>query len=364
MKKKLTKSEEAKIKRKADKKKVEKERKEALAELELEIRAKKKRIKRARKDAQKEVPEQRTPEQIEFSAKAINDIFGFLKDKFVYSKRGIKLFPRLNWTVKPPENEETFVPFEKNVFVKETEHIKEIYKPNNTYKNYRAERDPVPEQVIMNGFKDILDEYGITHLDDYLVRKLFYHIFLSIAHYLDVNPEFFLKLSDVDIYREPLVRNMFTVVIPEYSYKEKGKTIDSLYNYFVGGEMDLEALHKTLDVYALSYIEYTEDRRALRDKARDSYIRYRKMWEIADEAKAMLKAQGLTGKGVKKATLELREKLTKERAERWKKTRLPKLYEEEQRKLDQLSLDFDKKDLTNDEDHDIMKENRNSESKE
>ena len=358
-KKKKLKSEETKARRKADKKKAEKERKEALAELELDIKAKKKRIRKARRKAQEEIPDIRTPEQIEFSTNIIENLVKAFKDKFIYAKNGYILYPRLTWTTKAPEGSENVTPYIKSVFVKETEHIKEVYKPNNTYKKYRTERDAVPEQVIMNGFKDILAEYGVTHLDDYTVRKLFYHIFLSIAHYLDVNPEFFLKLTDIDIYREPLVRNVFTVVIPEYSYKEKGKTIDDLYNYFVGGEMDLEALHKTLDVYALSYIEYTEDRRALRDKARDSYIRYRKMCEIADQAKEMLKAQGLTGKGIKKATQELRAKLTKERAEKWKKTRLPKLYEREQEKLAQLTLD-----LTNDENCDIIDNDSSEKSKE
>ena len=349
MKKNLTKAQKAKLEREAEKKKLKKERAEAMRELEQDIKAKKRRIKKARKSAQKEVPDNRTPEQVEFSAKAIEELHDFLKDKYVFSKSGAKVYPRLMWSFKPIDGEGVIVPFEKGVFVKETEHIKEVYKPNKTYKNYLTERDPVPELVIMNGFKDILGHYGISHLDDYTVRKLFYHIILSLAHYLDVNPEFYLKLSDIDIYREPLVRNMFTVVIPEYSYKEKKKTIDSLYDYFVGGEMDFEALQKTLDVYALSYIEYTEDRRSLRDKAKDSFVRYRKMQEILEEAKTRLKQQGISGPGYRKAAEEMRKQIAKERAEKWKKTYNPSLLP-----TGLTKEDYEQKDLTNEKDCGII----------
>lgn len=332
------------------KEKEEKERKER-AKIRHEILTERnegyKRKKAYRQKIYDEAPDERTPEQIEHSEKTMKEVKEFLEDKYVLSKFGNELYPNIVWR----RVKEGFRTPREYIRVVEHEVVKEVVKPNKTYSDYLTERDPVPEEVIINGFKDILEEYGIYHLDDYSCRKLFYHIILSIGHYLDNNPEFFLNMSDIHIYREPLARNIFTVVIPQKSYNEENASVEGLYNYFVGGDMDLEALNKTIDTYALSYIEYTEKRRSLRQKARDSYNRFRLMSEIHEEAKEMLKLQKLNGIKVAKSAKKLREEITARR----------KL--ENRSKIRKYREEDEAKGLTIKNNHDIIEENKQLEDK-
>jgi len=307
----------------------EKLRKELKKEVKQDIKDSRRRKKEFGQRVYDESPDIRTEEQIELSRTVHEEVMAFVKDKFLYSKFGNKMYPHVIWR-RFKENREN-CPREK-IRVVEKEVIREIVKPNKTYYNYADDKDPVPEEVIVNGYKEILAAYGVDFLDDYTVRKLFYHTILSLAHYLDLNPEFYLKLQDLHVYREPLQRNVMTFIIPKSSVVNKGTTVDTLYNYFVGGDMDIEALQQTLDVFALSFIEYTESKKPLRDKARESYNRYKLISELTEQAKEMLRAQGIVGgKGYRTLVNQLRTEL-REQYRMQQRQRIKKFREEDEQK--------------------------------
>lgn len=326
-------------------------RKKLKRELKRELKNSRRRMRELSKKVYDEREDVRTPEQIELSDKVHKEVIDFVKDKYLYSKFGNKLHPHVYWVKGKANLDENKV--RESMPVTEKEVIREYVKPNNSYYTYADEKDPVPEEVILNGYKEILSEYCIDHLDEYNIRKLLYHTLLSIAHYLDINQGFYIALEDMHIFREPLKRNVFTVIIPQSSYNNKGTSVESLYQYFVGGDMDVEALQKTLDVFALSFIEYTEAKKSLRDKARESANRYRLLQELTEQAKAMLKAQGISGgKGYRKQLWALRDQLREERRQLNSKH------------INKKYLTSSEEDLTNEKSCDIIEENEESTTQE
>ena len=166
--------------------------------------------------------------------------------------------------------------------------------PNYVYKL------ALTEEVLAKSLVKLFEDFNIF-VDEEKAIKLFYSILAHIMYRLDTNPGNYFKLKFIDITTDK--DNMLSVKVGT-DYTDDMVTPSMFYERFCGTQLLKEALEKSVDLFAKSFLGIAEEKK--REKRNlDNMIRRRK--KLAEEVE--------TYRQLSKSSKVVKNKVIKQRKE-------------------------------------------------